>query len=265
MRKFTWVFIMFAVVFFYVLDGTGACHSITNVQLSPPSPATLPFDQRVEISFNYGTNQAGGVRIFARPFTNGSPTPNYAAHGSPIHPVGNGSVSTAYFTIKSGEVTVDQIRFRMLNANQSQVLLEFFMPVQYHYQVLSNSITNIQLTPSTPADLAFNERVEISFNYTTDQAAGVRIFARPYTNGSPTPNYAAHGSPLHPVGSGSVSTAYFTVSSGEATVDQIRFRMVNADQTQVLLEFFRAVQYHYSASGGGDGGGGGCFINSIQE
>ncbi len=135
MKKITWVFIMFAVVFFYVLDGTGACHSITDVQLSPPSPATLPFDQRVEISFNYNTDQAGGVRIFVRPFTYWSLTPNYAASGSPLYPVGNGNETAAYFTIKSGEVTVDQIRFRMTNANQSQVLLEFFRAVQYQFGV----------------------------------------------------------------------------------------------------------------------------------
>ncbi len=120
------------------------------------------------------------------------------------------------------------------------------------------------MTPSTPADLAFNERVEISFNYTTDQAGGVRIFARPFTNGSLTPNYAASGSTLYPVGNGSETSAYFTIKSGEVTVDQIRFRMTNADQSQVLLEFFRAVQYQFGVSGGGDGGGGGCFVDSIK-
>ena len=107
-------------------------NSISNIQLSPPSPTSLVFDERVNITFDYVTNEAGGVRIFIRPFSNGLLTTNYAAHPSPIYPVGSGS-GTGFFTIMSGDATVDQLRIQMLNADQGVLLLEFFIPVDYGF------------------------------------------------------------------------------------------------------------------------------------
>ena len=68
--------------------------------------------------------------MWARPFTKGSLTPNYAAHGSPLYPVGTGTI-VGYFTITSGDVKVDHIRFQMWNADQSLLLYEAFVPVCY--------------------------------------------------------------------------------------------------------------------------------------
>ncbi len=110
-----------------------------------------------------------------------------------------------------------------------------------------NSISNIQLSPSSPASLALNQRVNITFDYVTDEVDGVRIFVRPFSNGSLTPHYGAHGSGLYPLGSGS-GTGFFTIRSGDATVDQLRFQMLNADQSQLLLEFFIPVEYHFSSN-----------------
>jgi subtilisin family serine protease len=107
-------------------------NSITNIELTPPSPATLEFNEHIDITFDYSANEEGGVRIFMLPYTTGSPTSQYAVSGSPLYPVGTGSGS-GYFTITSGEVTVDQVRFKMTNADQSEVLLEFFIPVKYHF------------------------------------------------------------------------------------------------------------------------------------
>ncbi len=107
-----------------------SAQSIFNIKLTPPSPANLKFGQKVIISFNYSAPQPGGVRIFARPMTHGNPTPHYAASGSPLYPSGSGK-GEGYFTISSGAVTVDQIRFQMYNRNQSRKLLEVFLPVKY--------------------------------------------------------------------------------------------------------------------------------------
>ena len=117
---------------FLVFTEIGICDNISNIQLSPISPASLTFNQYVNITFDYTTEVAGGVRIFARPFSGGSLTPNYAAHPSPLYPVGSGS-GTGNFTIKSGDAMVDQIRFQMYNADQSVMLLEFFIPIEYHF------------------------------------------------------------------------------------------------------------------------------------
>ena len=93
--------------------------------------ASFANGEQVELSFEYSTDQAGGVRIFARPFTNGSLTNGYSASGSPLY-TGSGT-GTGNFTIGSGEVTVDEIRFQILNADQSELLQEFWIPVQYHF------------------------------------------------------------------------------------------------------------------------------------
>lgn len=115
-----------------ISSGAGDPNSITNIGLSPPSPAWLDFNEHVDITFDYSTNEASGVRIFVRPYTGGSLTPNYAAHGSPLYPYPGGSGS-GWFTITSGAVTVDQLRFQMLNADQSVLLLDFFIDVDYHF------------------------------------------------------------------------------------------------------------------------------------
>ncbi|MEN8163289.1 MAG: hypothetical protein ABFS37_04105, partial [Acidobacteriota bacterium] len=100
--------------------------------LIPKSPASLLYGDRVNIAFEYYTSEPDGVRIFVRPFTNGSLTPNYGAHGSPLYPTGNGKGS-GWFTINSGPVTVDQLRFQMFNNDQSKLLLEFRINVSYYF------------------------------------------------------------------------------------------------------------------------------------
>lgn len=112
---------------------SAAGHSVTRITLSPPTPNILLHGQRVTISFSYATTQAGGVRIFARPFTGGAASPGYSASPAGISPAGSGTGSQ-FFTINSGNVTVDQIRIQMWNANQTTLLFEAFLPVHYQYR-----------------------------------------------------------------------------------------------------------------------------------
>lgn len=108
-------------------------HLVTITSLNPTSPAVLNFNDQVTINFDYETTEAGGVRIFIRPFAGGSLAANYGASGSPVHPVGNGSYSSN-FTIVSGAVTIDQLRIQMFNADQSELLFEDFVPVSYQFK-----------------------------------------------------------------------------------------------------------------------------------
>ena len=230
-------------VFILVFAGQGFCDYISNIQLSPASPACLTFGQKVTITFNYSASETGGTLIFVRPFSSGSLTPDYAAHPSPYYPAGTGTGS-GDFTIMSGDVIVDQLRFQLKNSDQSKILLEFFIPVEYHFS--SHAIDNIQITPNSPASLVFGQNVNITFNYSTNYPGGVRIFARPITAGAATPGYGAHGSPLYPTGSGS-GTGFFNIGSGNAVVDHIRFEMYNDNQSQLLLEFFLPVNFRFAA------------------
>ncbi|MCI0512868.1 hypothetical protein L0128_06620, partial [candidate division KSB1 bacterium] len=218
-----------------------AGHSISNIKLNPETPTAMLFNQNVNIAFDYVTVEAGGVRIFARPFSGGSLTPNYAAHGSSLFPMGIGTGS-GYFNIQNGSTVVDHIRFQMTNADQSQILFEMMVPVQYPYS--DHGITDITFSPTSPAYLTLNQDLNFKFKYQTNQAGGVRIFGRPMTNGATTPGYSAHGSELHPTGSGS-GAGFFNIQSGDVKVDHVRFQMLNADQSKLLLELFVPVDFYF--------------------
>ncbi|WKX77359.1 hypothetical protein [Zobellia laminariae] len=222
------------------------CEVEENVELvsvSPTSPSTLFLGEKVGFTFNYITSSPTGARIFGRPFTSGSPTPGYAAHGSPIHDTGEGS-SNGYFTIQDNPQNVDQIRFQMWDADQSNLLYEFYVDVDYKF--ISHSVVMETVNPASEAILYLDERVEFTYSYRTNEPTGVRIFGRPMTDGSPTPGYAAHGSQILSTGDGTGS-GYFTLTDDGYHVDQIRFRMYNAAQTTLLYEYFVEVDYKYLA------------------
>ena len=139
MRK---AFLMLSgVLAFMVLSsGTGLCKTtITNIEFSPASPSAFSFSKQIDVTFDYKTDEAGGVRIFPRPMTNNSTTPSYAASGSPLYSTGSGTGS-GYFTITSGETTIDHVRFQVYNANQSALLFEFHVPVQYQFPIAFSSV-----------------------------------------------------------------------------------------------------------------------------
>jgi hypothetical protein len=219
-------------------------HLVTNISLIPDTPNILSFNQRIVVSFSYSTTDPGGVRIFARPFTNGAATPNYAADGSPLYPTSATGSGSNGFTITSGTVVVDQIHLTMYNGNQTTLLFEAYIPVHYLFGDPASIVTGIVLSPDTPDVLNFDQNVNFTFNYSTRQAGGVYIWARPFTNGALTPNYAAHGSPVHPTGVGSGS-GFFTITTGQVVVDQIRIQMWDTSQTTLLFEAFLPVYYRF--------------------
>lgn len=216
--------------------------AIYNIVATPSSPANMQFNTDVTLTFDYRTNESGGVRMFARPMSGTSTTANYAAHASPVYPAGTGS-GTGSFTITSGDATVDGIRFQMMNANQTALLLEFVVPVDYLYR--AHSVADIAFTPVPPEGLVWNNDVTMTFSYRTTESGGVRIFPRPFTDGNLSPSYAASASPVYPVGSGA-GNASFTITSGDVTVDSVRFLMTSADQSRVLLEYFVPVNFHFA-------------------
>jgi hypothetical protein len=227
---------------------------VTNVTLSPHTPNILSQSQDVTINFSYNTVDGGGVMIFPRPVTHGVLTLGYGASGSPIYPVGSGTGS-GWFHFISGSPTVDHIRFQMWNASQTTLLYQASIPVHYQYTSLAtNFISRIGLT-ATPNVLKQKQRVSVTFHYKTNRASGVRIFARPLSGSVPTPHYAASGSPLYAVGSGTGS-ASFTVTSGSATVTKVRLTMWNSTQTKLLFKADVPVSYQFRP--------GANIVNSIK-
>ena len=114
-----------------------APHSVTQITLDPLPPNILQFGQNITVAFSYDATEAGGVRIWARPMTT-TPggdvlTPNYAACGSPIYPVGSGAGSCT-FTITDGSALVDKIRIQMYDASGTTLLFQAKLPVHYKYR-----------------------------------------------------------------------------------------------------------------------------------
>jgi hypothetical protein len=181
------------------------------------------------------------VYIFARPYTSGSPTPGYSAHPSPLYVTGEGTGS-GWFTISSGSVVVDQIYIKMVNSTQTSVLFESYIPVSYQFS--THSVSNIVFSPASPAYFTNDHHLNFTFDYSTDESSGVLIWGRPFTEGNLTPNYAAHGSPVYPSGSGS-GDGNFTITSGDVEVDQVRFKMAKSDQTATYVEFFTPSVFHF--------------------
>ena len=89
-----------------------------------------------------------------------------------LYPTGSGQ-GDGWFTITSGTVVVDQIRIQMLNADQSVLLFETFLPVYYLFTDANHVVTNVSLSPDTPDVLAFDQNVDLTFHYTSpDSQAG---------------------------------------------------------------------------------------------
>ncbi len=206
-----------------------------------PQVGNFPYnnDDR-QMDFNYSTTEAGGVRIFPRPWTNGALTPNYAASGSPIYNAFGSASST--FTITASDQRVDHVRFNVTNADQTETLLQLWSPVEYTFG--NFLVENIQRCPAAPVRLEHGERVNIHWDYYNDEGQDTRVFVRPFTNGSLSPGYGASGSPLYPVGGGN-GNDFFTINAGDVLVDQLRFQVTDANQSAILAEYFIPVHYEF--------------------
>lgn len=229
-RLFFWFLLLSAQISF-------AQYSITGVGLSPSSAATLTTGENVTISFNY-TKAAGDVRIFARPFTSGALSSNYAASGSPLYTAASGS-GTGTFTLTTPS-NVDQIRFQIVNATTNAVLYQTFVNVSYKF--VDYAIRNVALSPASPAKLLTGDNVNLTFNYNA-KGGNVRIFARPLIGGALASSYAAHGSPLYTATSGSGSGSFTLTVPGD--VDQVRIQIVDATTSAVLFQYFTTVNYKF--------------------
>lgn len=246
------LFETFLPVYYYYTDDD---HAVTHISLFPDTPDVLSFDQDVNLEFNYITREPDGVRIFARPFTNGALTPHYTAHASPLYLTGGGSGS-GWFTISSGTVVVDQIRIQMWDpSGQTTLLFEVFLPVYYRFMDSTNIVDHIEFNSQvaqgydSPNVFKYSDNFNLMFNYTTSWAAGVRIFARPFSGSNLSPGYTAHTSPLYPSGSGSGS-GYFRLTSGPTVVDRVRIQMWGEPNQSVLLyEAFLPVNLLWAGSG----------------
>ena len=134
--------------------------AISNIQFDPGPVSAMRFNQDVNITFDHTVATPGGVRIWARPITQGELTPNHAASGPLYYPPGVGS-GTGYFTITTGDHDVDAVRFQMWDETQTTLLLEIFVPVDYSFR--QASMYNASTNPNSPAGWLFGEDITVEF------------------------------------------------------------------------------------------------------
>lgn len=192
------------------------------------------------VKFDYETTEAAGVVIFPRPFTDGGLTPDYGACGS-VTFTGTGERSCG-FTISANNQRVDHVRINILNPAQTETILQVFYPTDLYFGSLQ--LRNIVACPPSSARLANEERVNVSYTLNNQSGADTRVFYRPLTEGNLTPGYSASGSPLYAVGARAADD-FFTFSSGDKHVDQVRFKVTNGDQSTDLASFLFDVDYTF--------------------
>jgi len=99
--------------------------------ITPASPATLHFNDFVQVTVEYVVTDQGGARLWAIPMTNGQTTPNSGYSAATL--AAGKSTTTLGFSVASGAVKVDQIHILMRNSTQSAILFEAYLPVSYSY------------------------------------------------------------------------------------------------------------------------------------
>jgi len=90
----------------------------------------------------------------------------------------------------------------------------------------------ISVEPSSPAVLAFGEKLRVKIRYCIASSDSAQIWARPYTHGRRTSRYRAHGSPFHKKGCGEIEGYFFF--ENETVVDEVRIEMVDSETREAL-------------------------------
>ena len=224
-----------------LLPAAAAANWLGGITFSRPSPSYLPNGEFVEVTIDCHVTHAGGVRVLVLPYTDGAPTPGWQATASTLLPVGQSTVFRAFSVGSSNEETVDHVRIRMLTADYSTVLQEFFVRVRYefgHY-----GLFNVRLDQVNHSVLTKGSHLNLEVDYGSPGPDNVRIFARPYFEGAPSIGYGASGGYAGPPSG--TATQFFTFPSVDGDVDQIRIFMTDLDQTVIHCEIFHPVDYSW--------------------
>lgn len=215
---------------------------VSNILLVPRSANIIAVNQQVSISFRYNTSAAAGTIVTATPFSGTAATAGATDCTTALLPVGSGS-GTCTISVGTAGVTVNSIHFQMWDSTQKTMLYQEILPVSYLVRGGLNSVTGFTLVPAAPGVVVVNKGVSVKFNYKTNQPAGVRIIAVPFSGTAATLNAATCGATIYAVGSGS-GTCRFSVSTA-ANVTSLHIQMWDAAHTTKILEEVIPAVYHF--------------------
>jgi len=203
------------------VDYTCLEFSIKNLQLNPASPAVLSIGDTIKYNFDYKKADID-VKIVPRALSNKMLTAKQLSSDSPVYTGLSGS-GNGFIKIDS-LASVDQIMFQFINAATNDTIVEILERVFYSFTNdigSSYAISNVAFDPPSPGNIALNEKVNISYDYTKPYG-DVRISVSPIvTEGSS--NSGTSGSPLFTENTGSGNG--FFVFFDEAIIEKVRFRV----------------------------------------
>ena len=222
---------------------------VTNVTMTPSSPAIIADKQMVTVKFTYTTSMAGGAAIFFEPAGPGpfGATVPQSARWLLFTAAAGTDTGSSYFYIDTGSAYIDSIWVRMLDSSRTKIIFDSSVPVSYAAtpDTAQNLVVPISMTPQSPATLADKQRVTVKFLYRTVETAGVRIFCEPFTGGSFPPRTMLQGSPIIKSPRDTMSR-YFSIDSGTTQVDSVRFWMTDSTSTKTFFETYVPVSYSFS-------------------
>lgn len=103
------------------------------VSINPESPASLNFNDNVQIVYEYNIEHEDGARMWVIPQTNGDDSPGYRYSSSGVF---NGSGDRGVIVSiadQADPVIVDQLWVIMKDPDQSEILYSEYIDVEYTY------------------------------------------------------------------------------------------------------------------------------------
>ena len=108
-----------------------------------------------------------------------------------------------------------------------------------------NCIWGVTFQPPSGTELALNEMVHLTLQYSTNEPGEVYISVLPYTQGQPSPYYVVNSLETCPCCRGQ-GTGWFTTFSGPVSVDQVRLEMWPVLGGRLLWRTFLPVSYLFA-------------------
>jgi hypothetical protein len=112
-----------------------APHAVPGLATEPGPVAVLDFNEDLVCSFSYQTDNPGGVKFQAVPYSGGIPNPFFQTGTPSLYPSGTGTGTAAFRLVEGASVLeVDEVRIRILNEDLSQALNEVPLEGQYSWR-----------------------------------------------------------------------------------------------------------------------------------
>lgn len=208
-----------------------------NVVVAPLSPGAIRPSDRITATFDFSTDEAAGVLVFAPAFSGGQMV--LGTHSGSFTYTGTGSASF-WTTLPSGYTgVIDHVLVVAATADMSRTVYKAWIPVEFHVGAVKAVVTGI--SPPSPSALLVGEHAVVSLDYAVDNPNGMRMWTIPNASGA-----ACQGSVL--VGGSGSTTRYFLHGSGiNNPIPSFTVRCQDDVTLGVLAEYTVPVDLYWSS------------------